>query len=35
MKILNDGKLVDMPKDHLLYQIVAKAKENLKNKESV
>lgn len=35
MKILNDGKFVDMPKDHLLYQIVAKAKESLKNKGSV
>lgn len=35
MKILVDGKLVDMPENHPLYRMLAKAKEKLKGKESV
>lgn len=32
MKILSNGKLVDLPEDHPLYMIFEKVKENLEAK---
>lgn len=33
MKLLQNGKLIDLPKEHKLYQLIEKAKEMLKAKE--